>query len=152
MTATAGPRESTRRVLLAAVELSPAQHLPRAVLGAAGAVARGEPGRVGHTCHRDRHVARIRRPVAELAVLVRAPALDRTVAEDRACVVRGAADRRGARQAAHLDRRLVIGPRAVAELARAVHAPAHDGAVLAQRARVLSAGGDLRDVAEVGDL
>src|SRR5689334_13549150 len=111
---------SARQGLVAAIELAPAHHLPGAGLRAAGAMPGGHRDDIAQAGHRDRLVARLRGAVAELAVLVGAPALDGAIHQHRAGVVRRAADRGRRAEPADLDRRVVIAPRAVAELAGAV--------------------------------
>src|SRR5262245_44416023 len=99
-----------RRLVGGAVELAPAQDLAVAGPCAARAMARGHRGDVAEAGHHHGHVAGGGGAVAELAVLVGAPAPDRAVLQHGARVVRRAADRDHVAEALHLDRRIVIVP------------------------------------------
>src|SRR5207245_2489860 len=116
----------------------------------AGVVAagpdRGDPA--AQAADGDRRGAARPRPVAELAVEVLAPALDRPAGEQRARMVDAGADRADAApEAAEGDRRRAVCPRPVAELAAAVVAPALDCPAAEQRARMVEAGADRGDPA-----
>src|SRR5205085_62065 len=92
-----------------------------------------------------------RRPVAELTGVVRAPALGRTGARQRAGVGAAGDDCGDAGlQAADVDRRMAVGRRAASELAGVVAAPALDSAAGGQCAAVLSSGRDRRNAGEPG--
>src|SRR5207245_597792 len=87
-------------------------------------------------------------PVADLAVVIGSPALDRACARERAAL--GAAGGDGGDAACKpgdVDRGQPGGRRAVAELAVAVGAPALHSASARQRAGVQGAGGDGGDTA-----
>src|SRR5688572_14808241 len=141
--------------VLARAVLAPAHHASaleqRARVGETG----GNRDRSRDALHRRRCVARRRRRVAELAVIVLAPAMDRAARDARA------------REAAAPDREIddALGERDRYRLLRRVHvafrsrrtehladlAPARDLAVLVDDARRRAGGARDDDVLELGD-
>src|SRR5439155_1061441 len=96
--------------------------------------------------HVDRHP--FRRPVAELAVGVEAPALDPAGARQRAGVVGAGCDGRDAAcKPGNVDRGRAVGLRPVAELAVGIVAPPLDPACARERAGAVAAGGNGGDAA-----
>src|SRR5262249_15292906 len=114
----------------------------------AGVVAR--PRRAG-----EMHVHRSERVhaggVAELALIVFAPALHKPILCQRARVAETADDGDRIADALHLYWSPAVAHGAVAELAEVVLPPAPDAAVRELRARIHEAGIDRRDVRETGD-
>jgi len=74
--------------------------------------------------------------VAQLAVAVLAPALERAAIHDGACVVHSRTDFEGLFAQVHDDRHVAVDGGAVAQLAVAVQAPALEREVLQEGARV----------------
>src|SRR5262249_37190280 len=111
----------------------------RAAVGIAGADrndSASEPGDGG------RGEVAGRRAVAELAVVVLAPAFDAAGTREGARMGVPAGDRGHSAEAGNGHRREAVGPRAVAELSAVVVSPALDAAVAHDRASVVVAAPD----------
>lgn len=119
--------------------------------GAGVAAARRDRGRGGHAQHRDRRHAYCGRTVAELAVVIEAPASRRAIGEPRTAVAIAERQLRRACERADGRRTRAIRARAIAELTIAVRAPAPHAAIGQPGTRMIITTCDLDCVLQTGD-